>query len=134
MAGGSRMAAILQDGDRLLAEVEALVGRAGQARAEIGRVIYGQRAVVDETLITLLAGGHVLLVGVPGLGKTLLVETRGACSSRPISCRPTSPAARCSTRMPIAAGASASCAARSSASSSWRTRSTAPARARNPRC
>src|SRR5579875_2440163 len=77
MAGGSRMATTLQDGDRLLAEVEALVGRVGQARAEIGRVIYGQRAVVDETLITLLAGGHVLLVGVPGLGKTLLVETLG---------------------------------------------------------
>src|SRR5579875_3000231 len=77
MAGGIRMATMVQDGDRLLAEVAALVARVGQARAEIGRVIFGQRAVVDETLITLLAGGHVLLVGVPGLGKTLLVETLG---------------------------------------------------------
>ncbi len=71
------MATILQDGDRLLAEVEALVGRAGQARAEVGRMIFGQAEVLDQTLITLLSGGHVLLVGVPGLGKTLLVETLG---------------------------------------------------------
>ena len=71
------MAIALQDGDRLVSEVDALVGRVAQARAEIGRVIFGQREVVDQTLITLLAGGHVLLVGVPGLGKTLLVETLG---------------------------------------------------------
>jgi MoxR-like ATPase len=44
-------------------------------RAQIGRAIYGQKQVVDETLITLLSGGHVLLVGVPGLGKSKLVET-----------------------------------------------------------
>jgi MoxR-like ATPase len=71
------MSATLQEGDRLLADVEALVGRIGQARAEIGRVIFGQAEVIDQTLITLMAGGHVLLVGVPGLGKTLLVETLG---------------------------------------------------------
>ncbi|MDC0033231.1 MoxR family ATPase [Alphaproteobacteria bacterium] len=46
-------------------------------RDHIGRVIFGQQQVVDETLITLLAGGHVLLIGVPGLGKTKLVETLG---------------------------------------------------------
>lgn len=42
---------------------------------EIGRTIVGQRRVVDETLVALFAGGHVLLEGVPGLGKTLLVRT-----------------------------------------------------------
>ncbi len=61
--------------------VEA-VDRLGQyvtaAREEIGRVIFGQAAVIDETLITILAGGHLLLIGVPGLGKTRLVETLGA--------------------------------------------------------
>ena len=46
-------------------------------RAAIGRVIFGQDEVVDQTLITLLSGGHVLLVGVPGLGKSRLVETLG---------------------------------------------------------
>lgn len=51
------------------------------AREEIGRVIFGQAAVIDETLITLLAGGHLLLIGVPGLGKTRLVEALGAVFS-----------------------------------------------------
>ena len=46
-------------------------------RAEIGKVIVGQDAVVEGTLIALFAGGHVLLEGVPGLGKTLLVRTLG---------------------------------------------------------
>jgi len=44
-------------------------------RAEIGKVIVGHEAIVDSTLIALFAGGHVLLEGVPGLGKTLLVRT-----------------------------------------------------------
>jgi MoxR-like ATPase len=48
-----------------------------KARESIARVIFGQGRVVDETLITLLAGGHLLLIGVPGLGKTRLVETLG---------------------------------------------------------
>jgi MoxR-like ATPase len=47
------------------------------ARAEIARVIHGQDQVVEQTLVALLSGGHALLVGVPGLGKTLLVETLG---------------------------------------------------------
>ncbi|MEO5338686.1 MAG: MoxR family ATPase, partial [Magnetospirillum sp. WYHS-4] len=47
------------------------------AREAIGRVLFGQDEVVSETLVTLLAGGHLLLVGVPGLGKTRLVETLG---------------------------------------------------------
>ena len=44
-------------------------------REEIGKVIVGQDAIVEGTLISLFAGGHVLLEGVPGLGKTLLVRT-----------------------------------------------------------
>src|SRR5215813_696765 len=46
-------------------------------RAEIGRVIVGQEPIVEGTLVALFAGGHVLLEGVPGLGKTLLVRTLG---------------------------------------------------------
>ncbi len=60
-----------------LAEIEGLAPRLAALRAEIGQAIFGQQAVIEQTLITLLAGGHVLLVGVPGLGKTLLVETLG---------------------------------------------------------
>src|SRR5947209_16915357 len=44
-------------------------------RAEIGKVVVGQEEIVDSTVIALFAGGHVLLEGVPGLGKTLLVRT-----------------------------------------------------------
>ena len=40
-------------------------------------MIFGQREVVDQALITLLAGGHALLIGVPGLAKTKLVDTLG---------------------------------------------------------
>jgi MoxR-like ATPase len=66
------------DAATLVAEAEALGDRLRQVREAIGRVIFGQQAVVDHTLITLLSGGHALLVGLPGLGKTKLVETLGA--------------------------------------------------------
>lgn len=47
------------------------------ARNEIGRVIFGQEKVVEQALVTVLSGGHALLVGVPGLAKTKLVDTMG---------------------------------------------------------
>ncbi len=65
------------DSNSLMTEIEALGARLQKARASIGRVIFGQEEVVDQVLITLLSGGHVLLVGVPGLGKTKLVQTLG---------------------------------------------------------
>jgi MoxR-like ATPase len=49
----------------------------GRARDAIHAVIFGQEKVVDLSLITILASGHGLLVGVPGLAKTKLVETLG---------------------------------------------------------
>lgn len=49
----------------------------GRLRTEIGKVIVGHEAIVEGTLIALFGGGHVLLEGVPGLGKTLLVRTLG---------------------------------------------------------
>ena len=62
-----------------------------KAKAEIGTVIFGQNTVVDQTLITLISGGHVLLIGVPGLAKTLLVETTAkvlGLDSNRIQCTP----------------------------------------------
>ncbi len=62
-----------------------------KARTEIGKVIYGQDDVVDKTLITLICGGHGLLIGVPGLAKTLLVDTAAkvlGLQSNRIQCTP----------------------------------------------
>lgn len=56
----------------LLSELRELFER---VRTEIGRVIVGQEGVVDTVLIGMMVGGHILLEGVPGLGKTLLVRT-----------------------------------------------------------
>jgi MoxR-like ATPase len=60
-----------------VAEVDQVGTRLAEVKRRIGDVIFGQREVIDETLITLLAGGHALLIGVPGLAKTRLVETLG---------------------------------------------------------
>ncbi len=63
-------------------EIETVAETVAQVRAEISKAIVGQNEVVEGVLIAILAGGHVLLEGVPGLGKTMLVrtlaQTRGA--------------------------------------------------------
>ncbi|MCR8722788.1 AAA family ATPase [Frigidibacter sp. ROC022] len=61
--------------ENLVAEIEALGGVLAEARASITRRFIGQEQVVDLVLSTLLCGGHGLLIGLPGLGKTRLVET-----------------------------------------------------------
>jgi MoxR-like ATPase len=65
------------DANVLAEELEAFGEKMLRVRQMIGTVIFGQQHVIDETLITLLAGGHALLIGVPGLAKTRLVETLG---------------------------------------------------------
>ncbi|HQT77672.1 MAG TPA: MoxR family ATPase [Rhodopila sp.] len=75
--GSNPRTPISEDPSTILAATEALGARIVQVRAAIGRVIFGQDDVIDQTLITLLSGGHVLLVGVPGLGKSRLVEALG---------------------------------------------------------
>ena len=64
-------------GDAAIRDAEAALERVAAARKAIGAVIFGQEKVVEETFVTLLSGGHGLLVGVPGLAKTKLVETLG---------------------------------------------------------
>ena len=56
-------------------EIAPLLGKVATLRDEVGKVVVGQRAVVDELLIAFLAGGHALLEGVPGLAKTLMIRT-----------------------------------------------------------
>src|SRR5882762_6145919 len=63
--------------DMIVRAAETTATHARAARAAIGAVIFGQEQVIDRALITILSGGHALLVGVPGLAKTKLVETMG---------------------------------------------------------
>ena len=77
--------------DGLVHEMELVGRRLADVRTSIGRVIFGQEEVIDEAIITLLSGGHVLLVGVPGLAKTKLVEILGTVlglENRRIQCTP----------------------------------------------
>ncbi len=74
--------------EKLIAEASADLVK---IREETGKVIFGQNDVIEKTLIGILAGGHVLLIGAPGLAKTLLVETIGTVlglSTSRIQCTP----------------------------------------------
>jgi len=63
--------------DAVVEMAEKALADIGKAKESIGRVIFGQESVVEQTVISILAGGHALLVGVPGLAKTKLVDTLG---------------------------------------------------------
>src|SRR5215217_195754 len=65
----------LEDG--IVRQAEAMSAQVAAAKSAIGAVIFGQEKVVEQALITVLSGGHALLVGVPGLAKTKLVESMG---------------------------------------------------------
>ncbi|HXR97028.1 MAG TPA: MoxR family ATPase [Terriglobales bacterium] len=61
--------------------LDPIFGELATLRAAMAQVILGQRAAIDLALVTLLSGGHALLEGVPGVGKTLLVKTLARCVS-----------------------------------------------------
>ncbi|MBW9062720.1 MoxR family ATPase [Rhizobium herbae] len=61
----------------IIAAAEKALGEIALIRKEVGKVIFGQETVVEQTLLAVLSGGHALLVGVPGLAKTKLVSTLG---------------------------------------------------------
>ena len=63
--------------EKIVGQIEQAAERLQRVREETARVIYGQDEVVELALVAVLAGGHALLVGVPGLAKTLLVNTLG---------------------------------------------------------
>ena len=112
-------------------------------RTEIGKTIVGHDTIVEGTLIAILAGGHVLLEGVPGLGKTLLVRTLSEVldlSFNRIQFTPDLMPADIvghesgggESRWP--AGIPVSARARSSPTCCWPTKSTGPRPRRNRRC
>ena len=63
--------------DMVVRAAETTAAHVKAAKEAIGKVIFGQDKVVENTLVTILSGGHALLIGVPGLAKTKLVETLG---------------------------------------------------------
>jgi len=73
----SQAAAPLSLDDAVIASAERAVAEIKRAREAIGGIVFGQEEVVEQSLVTLLGGGHALLIGVPGLAKTKLVETLG---------------------------------------------------------
>jgi MoxR-like ATPase len=89
-----------------LAQVEEMGAKKSEIISEIKKVIVGQDKVIEEILITLFCRGHCLLVGVPGLAKTLLISTLAGImelistgfSSPQTSCLPTSREPMCSRR------------------------------------
>lgn len=61
--------------DELQAQLQSFRNRFEQLKSEIGKAVIGQDEIIEKTLIAIICGGHVLLEGVPGLGKTLLVRS-----------------------------------------------------------
>ena len=71
------MTTLTQTDETIVARIEAAGERIQRVQKAASAVIFGQELVIERTLVTLLSGGHALLIGVPGLAKTLLVETLG---------------------------------------------------------
>src|SRR5216684_3323599 len=63
--------------DMIVRQAEATGAQVAAAKEAIGKVIFGQERVVEQALITVLCGGHAILIGLPGLAKTKLIETMG---------------------------------------------------------
>src|SRR5215467_1485419 len=71
------MSTLTQTDEAIVGRIEAAGERIQRVQKAAASVIFGQEQVIERTLITILSGGHALLIGVPGLAKTLLVETLG---------------------------------------------------------
>ena len=71
------MTTLTQTDDNIIPRLEAAADKAQRAHKAAATQIFGQDEVIERTLVTILSGGHALLIGVPGLAKTLLVETLG---------------------------------------------------------
>src|SRR2546423_13908596 len=71
------MTTLTQTDDTIVTRIEAAGERIQRVQKAAAAVIFGQEQVIERTLVTILSGGHALLIGVPGLAKTLLVATLG---------------------------------------------------------
>lgn len=71
------MNTVIQTDEAIVPRLEAAAEKVKRAHKAAAAVIFGQDVVIERTLITILSGGHALLIGVPGLAKTLLVDTLG---------------------------------------------------------
>jgi MoxR-like ATPase len=71
------MSTVIQTDEAIVPRLEAAAEKVKRAHKAAASVIFGQDVVIERTLITILSGGHALLIGVPGLAKTLLVDTLG---------------------------------------------------------
>ncbi len=71
------MSTLTHTEDAIVGRIEAAGERIQRVHKAASSVIFGQDQVIERTLVTILAGGHALLIGVPGLAKTLLVDTLG---------------------------------------------------------
>ena len=76
-AYSEHMSTVIETDKDIVPRIEAAGERIKRAHQSVASVIFGQDQVIERSMITLLAGGHALLIGVPGLAKTLLVETLG---------------------------------------------------------
>lgn len=91
MSTSPRLAVPNEASADVMSAIEACGRKLASVRAAIGDVVFGQAAVVDQSLTAILSGGHMLLIGVPGLAKTRLVETLGTVlglEARRIQCTP----------------------------------------------
>ena len=71
------MSTLTQTDEAIVGRIEAAGERIQRIQKAAAAVIFGQEQVIERSLVTILSGGHALLIGVPGLAKTLLVETLG---------------------------------------------------------
>ncbi len=71
------MSTVVETTTDIVPRIEAAAAKMARAKQAVGKVVFGQEHVIERVLITLLSGGHGLLIGVPGTAKTLMVETFG---------------------------------------------------------
>lgn len=71
------MSTVIETNADIVPRLEAASDRVQRAHKTAATVIFGQDVVIERTILTILSGGHALLIGVPGLAKTLLVDTLG---------------------------------------------------------
>ena len=112
-------------------EIGVLHAKVKALKASMGRVIIGQEEVIDSLVICLLAGGHALVEGVPGLGKTLLVKSLAQATDMEFRRVQFTPDLRTT---PPRSASSASSKARCSRKCCWPTKSTARRPRPSPHC